>query len=110
MLSLKDGTVIHNHPPYPDGPAGPFSPADLRFAREYDLAELRAVTIDRTYILRRPDGGFFLDPNEIALEYETRMNRVAANNPGLPIHKQQEIVLDSLSEDGFIIFEMEEYP
>ncbi|HUG61841.1 MAG TPA: hypothetical protein VMP03_08345 [Methylomirabilota bacterium] len=82
LAAIVNGLFIHNHPPYPfpmGDPrrrAGSFSPWDLVFMWEHDLAEFVAVTADRTYTLRRPAGGFFLDPGEIRTEYRAYLDIV----------------------------------
>jgi hypothetical protein len=82
LAAIADGLFVHNHPPYdfPEGDprrrAGSFSPRDLVFMWEYDLAEMRAVTAERTYYLKRPAEGFFLDPGEISQEYELALASV----------------------------------
>ena len=43
---------------------------------EYDLAEMVAVTAERTYYLKRPVEGFFLDPGEISQEYDLALAAV----------------------------------
>jgi hypothetical protein len=70
------GTFVHNHPPYvefgrhsPRYRAGSFSIRDLVFMYEVGLAEMIAVTHERTYRVRRRSEGFFLDPGQIRTEY-----------------------------------------
>ena len=43
---------------------------------EYDLAEIVAVTAERTYVLRRRPEGFFLDPGQINEEYAKEADRI----------------------------------
>lgn len=76
LESISNGTFVHNHPPYlefghhdPRYRAGSFSIRDLVFMYEVGLAELIAVTHERTYRVRRRREGFFLDPGQIRIEY-----------------------------------------
>ena len=76
LRALSGGAFVHNHPPYarfaegdPRRRAGSFSPLDLAFAWEHDLAEMVAVTAERTYRLRPRGGGYYLDPGELFREY-----------------------------------------
>jgi hypothetical protein len=76
LATIADGTFVHNHPPYgqfalgdPRWRAGSFSARDLVFMYEAQLAEMIAVTAERTYFVQpRPDG-FFLDSGQIWQEY-----------------------------------------
>jgi hypothetical protein len=58
LAAIAGGLFVHNHPPngFPEGDprrrAGSFSPRDLVFMWENDLAEIVAVTADRNYSLR----------------------------------------------------------
>jgi hypothetical protein len=85
LAAITGGLFVHNHPPYnfPEGDprrrAGSFSPKDLVFMWEYDLSEMIALTRERTYVVRRPDGGFFLDPDEIRQEYDQALVAVRRN-------------------------------
>jgi hypothetical protein len=82
LAAISGGLFIHNHPPYdfpaedPRRRAGSFSPKDLVFMWEYDLAEMVAVTAERTYVVRRPPGGCYLDPEEIRQEYRQALAAV----------------------------------
>jgi hypothetical protein len=82
LAAIRDGLSVHNHPPYafPEGDerrrAGSFSPNDLVFMWEHDLAEMVAVTEERTCLLRRPPGGFFLDLGQIREYYATELDQV----------------------------------
>jgi hypothetical protein len=84
LLAISGGLFVHNHPPYdyPEGDprrrAGSFSPKDLVFMWEYDLAEMIAVTAERTYVVRRPPGGFYLDPGQIRDDYEAELDKIRA--------------------------------
>jgi hypothetical protein len=72
---IRDGTFLHNHPPYPFPAGDPrrrpgsFTEQDLIFMYEQNLAELLVVTEHRLYRLRRRPEGFFLDPTELQREY-----------------------------------------
>jgi hypothetical protein len=82
LAAISGGLFVHNHPPYdfPEGDprrrAGSFSPKDLVFMWENGLAEMVAVTAERAYVLRRPPGGYFLDPGQIREEYDETADRV----------------------------------
>jgi len=82
LAAVAGGLFVHNHLPYdfpvgdPRRHAGSFSPRDLVFMWEYDLAEIIAVTAERTYILRQPPQGFFLDPGQIGEDYATELEKV----------------------------------
>ncbi|HKG25676.1 MAG TPA: hypothetical protein VKB09_08505 [Thermomicrobiales bacterium] len=58
---------------------------------ENDLAEMILVTAERTYLLRRPEGGFYLDPGEIESAYARfydevyRRLKLAAASGTIPI-------------------------
>jgi hypothetical protein len=89
LTRLKDGTFVHNHPPYRDYPendprrrAGSFSATDLVFAYEVDLVLMVAVTEERTYSVARPPGDFFLDPRQIEEEYRDLIVRVQERRIG----------------------------
>lgn len=77
LSAIKGGSFAHNHPPYegfaaddPRRRAGSFSPSDLVLMFEYDLAEVIAATAERTYSVKRPPGGFHLDPGQIREIYK----------------------------------------
>lgn len=65
---LKDAVIIHNHPGGEQRKAfgntlatrigSPLSPADLYYAAIADAAEIRAVTSNYIYSVRRPAGGW----------------------------------------------------
>lgn len=83
LTAITDGTFVHSHPPYAEFPegdprrrAGAFSLLDLVFLYELQLAEMIAVTKERTYRLRRLPEGFFLDPGQLRDEYVVQRRRV----------------------------------
>jgi hypothetical protein len=84
LAAITGGLFVHNHPPYdfPEGDprrrAGSFSPRDLAFMWEYDLAEMIAVTAKWTYVVRRPAEGFYLDPGQIREDYATELEKAQA--------------------------------
>ena len=55
IAQMKDGVSTHNHPK-----GGSFSPADIEFAIEADLREIRAVSPQTgyTFVLKRPKNGW----------------------------------------------------
>lgn len=76
---LKDSIFTHNHPRGWKKPANSmgrignsFSTADILVAIENDIAEIRAVTPNFTFIMRRPKNGWGLTVEEAAVE----MNKV----------------------------------
>jgi hypothetical protein len=82
LAAIAKGTFVHSHPPYtrfsegdPRRRAGSFSRRDLVFMYEYRLAEIVAVTRERTYYLRL-QGGYYLDPGEIRSSYTDATDRV----------------------------------
>lgn len=64
MMKSKDAIVIHNHPNAEMGGTMaaqiglPFSNNDIENAVNYNLKEVRAVTPNYTYSIRRPKGGW----------------------------------------------------
>lgn len=82
LAAIRGGCFVHNHPPFdfpvgdPRRRAGSFSPYDLVFMYENDLAEMMLLTFDRTYVLRQPEGGFYLDPGEIEVAYARTLDDV----------------------------------
>ena len=82
LMAIRGGLFVHNHPPFqfpaddPRRRAGSFSPMDLAFMWEFDLDEIVAVTAERTYALRKPVGGFFLDPDLIWKDYANELDKV----------------------------------
>jgi hypothetical protein len=76
LNAIAGGTFVHGHPPYvefsegdPRRRAGSFSLLDLVFMYEHRLAEIIAVSQERTYFLRSLPGGGYLDAGEIQSEY-----------------------------------------
>lgn len=65
LIKMKDGIMTHNHPRgwgYPEKSLGrignSFSSDDINLAVRWDLAEMRAVTPNYTFVMRRPVGGW----------------------------------------------------
>jgi hypothetical protein len=79
--TLKHVTVIHNHPVGPgDLVEGlTFSESDLRFAVEYDVAELRAVVPGWRFSLRRPPLDCPYDEQVMSEEYRRVKRMVDAD-------------------------------
>lgn len=83
--NLKDAVLIHNHPGKEQQKAfgdtlatrigSPLSGADLRYAALADMAEVRAVTSNYIYSVRRPAGGWNRNTN--VLEVLTRLTNAA---------------------------------
>lgn len=70
-LKMKDAIMTHNHPRgwgYPENSmqriGNSFSKEDIQLAIKWDLAEMRAVTPNYTFIMKRPEGGWGLSTNE----------------------------------------------
>jgi hypothetical protein len=78
---LKDALVIHNHPVRPGDliETLTFSESDLRFAVEYDVAELRAVVPGWRFGLRRPPDGWPFDEQVMLDEYRRVKPQVDAD-------------------------------
>lgn len=53
VKAMKDATLTHNHPN-----GWSFTETDVRLAVKAKMAEIRAVTADKVFILRRPEGGW----------------------------------------------------
>ena len=71
-LKMKDGIMTHNHPRgwgYPENSLGrignSFSPDDIYLAVGWDLAEIRAVTPNYTFTMKRPEGGWNISYDEL---------------------------------------------
>lgn len=69
---MKDGIFTHNHPRgwgYPEKSLGrignSFSPEDVFLAVRWDLAEMRAVTPNYTFIMKRPEKGWGIDLEQL---------------------------------------------
>lgn len=65
LLRMKDGIMTHNHPRgwgYPENSLGrignSFSVEDISLAVFHDLAEMRAVTPNFTFAMKRPEAGW----------------------------------------------------
>ena len=64
LMKAKDAIMTHNHPNAEMGGTLaaqiglPFSHTDLERAVEFDMKEIRAVTPNYTYSIRRPEGGW----------------------------------------------------
>lgn len=89
---MKDGIFTHNHPRgwgYPENSLGrignSFSPEDVYLAVHWDLAEMRAVTPNYTFAIKRPENGWgvdldklkeivFLENNSLRKEFSERIN------------------------------------
>ena len=70
-LKMKDAIMTHNHPrgwSYPEDSmqriGNSFSKEDIQLAIKWDLAEIRAVTPNYTFIMKRPEDGWGLSVNE----------------------------------------------
>lgn len=71
-LKMKDGIFTHNHPRgwgYPEKSLGrignSFSPEDIYLAVRWDLAEMRAVTPNYTFTMKRPENGWGIDLDKL---------------------------------------------
>lgn len=69
---MKDCIFTHNHPRgwgYPDRSLGrignSFSPEDVFLAVRWDLAEMRAVTPNYTFTMKRPENGWGIDLDKL---------------------------------------------
>lgn len=69
---MKDGIFTHNHPRgwgYPEKSLGrignSFSPEDVFLAVRWDVAEMRAVTPNYTFIMKRPEKGWGIDLEQL---------------------------------------------
>jgi hypothetical protein len=65
FVLMNDKTITHNHPAGwtfsstdPRRAGNSFSPSDVKLAIEQNLAEIRAVTPEYLYTLKRPQGGW----------------------------------------------------
>lgn len=69
-----DKVVTHNHP----GPDAPFSSTDLKTAVEMNQKEIRAVSRNYTYSMKRPKGGWgSVKPEAVMRTYGTIKRQVA---------------------------------
>lgn len=71
-LKMKDAIMTHNHPRgwgYPDNSleriGNSFSPEDIYLAVNWDLAEMRAVTPNYTFMMKRPETGWGVSVEEL---------------------------------------------
>lgn len=89
---MKDCIFTHNHPRgwgYPEKSLGrignSFSPEDIFLAIVHDIAEMRAVTPNYTFVMKRPEVGWEIDikkieklvnqeNNKLRREFTTRIN------------------------------------
>jgi lambda family phage portal protein len=67
IINTKNATFTHNHPG-----GSPFSEADFKAAADMNLYELRAVTKDSLYVIRKPNPNEFwpASGDEMAFELE----------------------------------------
>lgn len=69
-----DKVMTHNHP----GPDAPFSSSDLRDAVKFNQKEVRAVSRNYTYSMKRPQGGWgSVKPDAVMRTYSTIKRQVA---------------------------------
>ena len=69
-----DKVMTHNHP----GPDAPFSSSDLRDAVKFNQKEVRAVSRNYTYSMKRPQGGWgSVKPDAVMRSYSTIKRQVA---------------------------------
>lgn len=88
-IMYKDTVITHNHPTVIKGIkqatsiGSSLSGPDLRTAVGYNAAEIRAVSGQYTYSLRRPKGGWGgINPNEVHDYYMKHYNKYANENFG----------------------------
>ena len=66
--------MTHNHP----GPDVPFSSSDLRDAVKFNMKEIRAVSQNYTYSMKRPENGYGnVKPDSVMRTYGTIKRQVA---------------------------------
>lgn len=75
---LKNTIMTHNHPSgwsYPENSVrrigNSFSEDDISMAVRYDLAEMRAVTPNYTFVLKRPEKGWGVTPDDFHKVYKS---------------------------------------
>lgn len=75
---LKNTIMTHNHPSgwaYPENSVrrigNSFSEDDILMAVRYDLAEMRAVTPNYTFVLKRPEKGWRVTPEDFHEVYKS---------------------------------------
>lgn len=90
---MKDAVVTHNHPRgwgYGDRDLGrmgnSFSMDDLSLAVYNDVAEIRAVTPNYTFSLKRPEKGWGVDIEKLISDY-SKEDRKLKNEFGKRIQK-----------------------
>lgn len=73
---MKDGILTHNHPrgwAYPNRSLGrignSFSKEDLQTAVSYDLSEIRAVTPNFTFVMKRPESGWGITREKFSIVF-----------------------------------------
>ena len=71
LNKLKDATITHNHPA-----SGTFSREDITLAISGDVAEIRAVSKEGTYSLKRPKDGWGVSSSNFNEEYNKISKRV----------------------------------
>lgn len=83
---VPNGVLTHNHPSNNVGIAGrvgvPLSGADIKLAAKYNLSEVRAVTPNYTFSIRRPAGGWKVNPDVLNAEFNSIANREARGMAG----------------------------
>lgn len=73
--------ITHNHPTVSGGVrqttgvGGSFSHTDIRTAMRRNATEIRAVSANYTYSLRRPAGGWKADPDKVYKDYSDAFNK-----------------------------------
>lgn len=69
-----DKVMTHNHP----GPDAPFSSSDLRDAVKFNMKEMRAVSRNYTFSVKRPKGGWGdVNPESVMRTYGSIKRQVA---------------------------------
>ena len=86
-LLMKDCVLTHNHPRgwgFPENSLGrvgnSFSIEDLTLAVAYDLAEIRAVTPNYTFSMKKPDKGWGVDWKTMKREYDKLEKKLLKEN------------------------------
>ncbi|TWP29927.1 hypothetical protein ETU09_02800 [Apibacter muscae] len=101
---VDDGIFTHNHPKN-----GFFSEADLNYAKDANLGEIRAVTSNGTYSAKKPPNGW---PNNPEKSYINTRNMMRENSKAIDYYKKgdldnfqklhDEILINNLKEEGYI--------
>ena len=75
---MKDAIVTHNHPSgwgYPEKSirriGNSFSEDDILMAVQWDLSEIRAITPNYTFVLKRPERGWRVAPDDFHQAYKS---------------------------------------